>query len=138
MPPTRRTLLTATAMAGSLVAGCNSSQEPTASVEYELYVRNDTDRPYELTVDVLNDADNVIFSTGDGDLFSPRESDLFGPFTGQVARIRIQAGSLHEDEEPRVHTRSYRPPDEECSETVLNRLFLEADGTAYETSCKEQ
>lgn len=138
MPSTRRSLLGAMAVgAGSLLAGCNDGQESETALQYEVYVRNETGEPYEITVEVLDDADESVY-TEDGDgVLTPDEAEFFGPFDEQPATIRVVSESLHDDEDAKTWSTAYQAPDEECTNIVLNRLFLEPDDVQYDTRCKE-
>lgn len=133
MSPTRRTLLTATAAVGAIIAGCSQSSTP--RIAHKIYVRNETHEPYNVSVSALADNDSVVFSSDGNSLLSTQDAELYGPFTGRIATIEVRAKGLHEDQETKTFTESYQPPPEECSGTVLNRLFLTEDGSEYESTC---
>lgn len=138
MCPTRRSVLAAATMAGSLAAGCSSDGQETPAPEFKIYVRNETHQPFQVTVEALTDDGGVVFSSEEADLLSTQDAELYGPFPGPFATIRIEAEGLHEEQETTTYTESYRPPAADCSTVVTNRVFLTADGSEYDTTCSDQ
>lgn len=135
---TRRSVLAAATMVGPLLAGCSFGGQETPGPEYKIYVRNETHEPYRVTVEALTDDDGVVFSSGEADLLSTQDAELYGPFPGPFATIRVEAESLHDGVEAKTYAEAYRPPEDDCTNVVTNRIFLTPDGSEYDTLCSDR
>lgn len=136
MPHTRRrTLLATAAVAGAVLAGCG---QQTADATYRIYARNETELPYELTVEAVDEGGGVFFTAESDGAVLPDAAATFGPFDGSLARIRVLADGVHPDQESKTFEEPYRQPEEDCSAVVLNRVWLRPDGSESESACVEQ